>query len=210
MAARYSEDDGAGASARRPILVVEDDADARNILTLALEYEGYAVESADDGLSALQKLRSMRPQLIILDLNMPRMGGEEFLYAWRAGVQTAGVPVIIVTAASAALKPSDLGVEAFIPKPFDLDMLLWHVNDLLTLSHRASVSTSVNTPASEMAEVTERLATVMSSVLISAEQICAAPNLPDDLRNVATMGLDAAQRASVLVRRLNHIIVPQD
>jgi len=194
---------------RKTILVVDDDIDARAFLTLALEDEGYAVESAEDGLSALKKLRSTRPHLIILDLNMPRMGGEEFLFAWRAGVQASGVPVIIITASSDALRPADLGVEAFLPKPFELDTLLWHVSDLLTLPYRTTASVGGDTEALEVAEITERLVTVMSTLLISAEQLRDAQSLPEDLRNLATMGLDAAQRASVLVRRLNHLTVAE-
>ena len=66
---------------RRTVLVVEDDADILGMLQVSLELAGYEVESAADGLSALQKVRQATPDLVILDLNMPRMGGEDFLYA---------------------------------------------------------------------------------------------------------------------------------
>jgi len=194
---------------RKTILVVDDDVDARDVLRLALEDEGYVVESANNGLSALHKLRSTKPHLIILDLNMPRMGGEEFLYAWRAHVQTSGVPVIILTAASDALTPDDLGVEAFFSKPFELNTLLWHINDLLALPNRSPAWAGGDARGTEVADLTERLATIMSAVLISAEQLCAAQELPDDLQNLAAIGLGAAQRASVLVRRLNHLMAPR-
>ena len=129
--------DTASVPERKTILVVEDDADIVAILRFALEGDGFVVDSAGDGLSALQKARQATPDLVILDLNMPRMGGEDFLYAWRTGVETPGVPVIVITAESPALRPSDLGVEAFLPKPFHLDTLLWHVRDLLAIPPRA-------------------------------------------------------------------------
>jgi two-component system response regulator MprA len=193
-------------SARKTILVVDDDVDARAALRFALEDEGYAVDSAGDGLSALQKVRGTRPDLVILDLNMPRMGGEDFLYAWRTGVETPGVPVIVITATSQALRPEDLGVEAFLPKPFDVDKLLWHVRDLLALPSRAQGAAGRDPRGAEMVVVVDDLANAMSTVLLSAEQFAATPNLPDDRRTIAATGLDAAQRASALVRRLNHLI----
>src|SRR5215207_3905267 len=126
-------------SERRTVLVVEDDADLRAALRFALEDEGLAVEGAGDGLSALQKVRRLAPDLVILDLNMPRMGGEDFLYAWRTGVEAPGVPVIVITAESRALRPGDLGVAAFPSKPFDIQALLSYVRDLLAVPSQARV-----------------------------------------------------------------------
>src|SRR5690349_22835235 len=79
--------DTTASAAMKTILVVDDEVDLRRILQLALEEEGFHVDSAADGLAALRKVRERPPDLVILDLNMPRMGGEQFLYAWRAGVE---------------------------------------------------------------------------------------------------------------------------
>src|SRR4051812_28583112 len=65
--------DTPSASEGRTILVVEDDVDLRNTLRFALEDEGFAVERAGDGVDALRRIRQRAPDLIILDLNMPRM-----------------------------------------------------------------------------------------------------------------------------------------
>jgi DNA-binding response OmpR family regulator len=198
------------ASERRTILVVEDDADLLSMVQIALEHEGYEVESAIDGLNALQRVRRARPDLVVLDLNMPRMGGEDFLYAWRTGVEAPGVPVIVITAASQALRPQDLGVAACLPKPFALDSLLWHVRDLLAIPSQAppqARAAAGRDPRDvEMVEVTEDLVAVMSTLLISVEQLATAPDLPDDLSPLATAGLDAAQRAAALTRRLDHLL----
>ena len=193
-------------SERRTILVVEDDVDLHAMLQIALQQEGFAVESADDGLTALQNVRRTQPDLVVLDLNMPRMGGEDFLYAWRTGVEAPGVPVIVISAASQALRPQDLGVAAFLPKPFSLDTLLWHVRDLLAIPPQARAPAGRDSRDVEMAEVVENLIAVMSTLLISAEQLADAPELPDDLGPIAAASLDAAQRASVLARRLDHLI----
>jgi DNA-binding response OmpR family regulator len=193
------------ASERKKILVVEDDIALQDLLRFALETEGYDVESADDGLNALQKVRCARPDLVILDLNMPRMGGEDFLYAWRTGVEAPGVPVIVITAGSQAIRPQDLGVAAFLPKPFHVDELLRHARDLLAIPSGARAAAGRDPRDVEMAGVADDLAAVMSVLLISAEQLADAPGLPDDVLIIASTGLDAAQRASVLARRLSHL-----
>ena len=202
---RHGGADAPTVSERRTILVVEDDVDLRAALRIALEDEGFAVESAGDGLSALQKVRQLAPDLVILDLNMPRMGGEDFLYAWRTGVEVPGVPVIVITAQSRAIRPQDLGVAAFLPKPFRVDELLWHARDLLAIPSGARAAAGRDPRDVEMAGVADDLAAVMSVLLISAEQLADAPGLPDDARIIASTGLDAAQRASVLARRLSHL-----
>jgi DNA-binding response OmpR family regulator len=193
-------------SERRTILVVEDDVALQDMLRFALETEGYAVESAEDGLNALQKVRRAPPDLVILDLNMPRMGGEDFLYAWRTGVEAPGVPVIVITAVSQAIRPQDLGVAAFFPKPFSIDTFLWHVRDLLAMPLPADVAAGCDPRGAEMIGVADDLANVATTLLISIEQLAAAPDLPDDLRSIASTSLDTAQRASVLTRRLGHLV----
>src|SRR5215207_1238873 len=192
-------------SERRTVLVVEDDADLRAALRFALEDEGLAVESAGDGLSALQKVRQRTPDLVILDLNMPRMGGQDFLYAWRSGLETPGVPVIVITAESEALRAEDLGVSACLPKPFDVHQLLGTVKDLLAVPRGARAAAGRDPRGAEMAAIAEALATALSTLLIGVEGLATAPGLPDDLRAFAAAGLDAAQRASVLARRLHHL-----
>jgi DNA-binding response OmpR family regulator len=195
-----------GMSERRTVLVVEDDEAIHAMLRFALEDAGFAVESAGDGLNALQQVRLAQPDLVILDLNMPRMGGEDFLYAWRTGVEAPGVPVIVITAESQALRARDLGVAAFLSKPFAIDTLLWYVRDLLAVPSQARAAAGRDARDAEMAGVVDDLATVMSTLLISVEQLADAPTLADDLRPIATAGVEAAQRASALARRLNHLV----
>ncbi len=191
---------------RGTVLVVDDDVDTRAILRLALEDEGFTVDSAGDGLSALQKIRDATPDLIILDLNMPRMSGEDFLYAWRAGVETPGVPVIVITAASKALKPEDLGVDALLTKPFDLDVLARHVGRLVKSSPRSPVARSRDARTTELHDVTESLVKVMGVVLGTVELLADDPPDPNERRALTTRVLDSAQRGSALVRRLHRLV----
>ncbi|HLN46934.1 MAG TPA: response regulator [Magnetospirillaceae bacterium] len=80
------------------ILVVDDDPINRLLLTTILEHHGHAIFEAADGAHALGWLKERSPDLIIVDLNMPRMDGLEFLKVFRADERHAGVAVVIHTA----------------------------------------------------------------------------------------------------------------
>lgn len=79
------------------ILIVEDDKDLNNAYRIILENEGYAVESAFDGKEALSKIKSFEPNLILLDLLMPIMGGLEFLQHYDLLKMHSDVKVLIFT-----------------------------------------------------------------------------------------------------------------
>jgi two-component system, chemotaxis family, chemotaxis protein CheY len=105
----------------RPILVVEDDADARAALIDILEISGYSAVPAENGKKALEYLaEAALPSLIILDLLMPEMNGWEFRAAQKKDPNLARVPVVVVTAFSAA----NVDADSILIKPIDVDRLL--------------------------------------------------------------------------------------
>jgi CheY-like chemotaxis protein len=108
--------------ARPTILVVEDDPDALEALGDLLESHGYAVISARHGAEALELLgRSPLPRLIVLDLLMPTMDGWEFRRRQKNDPRIAHIPVVVVSASSAA-KPIE--ADTVLRKPVDIDRLL--------------------------------------------------------------------------------------
>ena len=100
--------------------MVDDDAQVRALLTLALTDEGFPVVTAPNGKVALERVEEHQPQLIVLDLHMPEMDGRTFLALYRLG-RGPQVPVLLTTAGSNASEVADMGADAFIAKPFDLD-----------------------------------------------------------------------------------------
>lgn len=107
----------------RPILVVEDDPSIREMLLLTLELEGMPVIAVNNGVDALNAISLREPEVVLLDLHLPVLDGEDVLRLLTAdGVD---VPVLLMTAdpRGAELGPRD-GVTGHIPKPFDLDDLL--------------------------------------------------------------------------------------
>lgn len=84
-------------SPSRPILVVEDDAPTREIITELLSTKGYLVVTAPDGESARAQVAASLPELVILDLVLPKVSGFELLAEWRANPRTAELPIFVLT-----------------------------------------------------------------------------------------------------------------
>ena len=114
------------------VLVVDDEPDIRSVVRLALEGKGYAVEEAAHGLAALHAASRRMPNVVVLDLRMPVMDGHQFIAAWRQVAAPAPVPVVAISAHEHPASTEELGVEAFLPKPFDLGALVGTVDRLLT------------------------------------------------------------------------------
>jgi len=108
------------------VLVVEDDEDVRDAIRFALMDEGYDVACAADGIEALDYLRrAPRPELILLDMMMPRMDGAEFRAAQVEDPAIATIPVVLVTADARALqRMKSMEARAYLKKPVSLDQLL--------------------------------------------------------------------------------------
>ena len=117
------------------VLVVDDDADKRKLLEVALGMEGYDVRTASNGRDALAAVDSYPPDLIVTDIMMPEMDGYELVRRIRQNPQTKFIPLILQTAARSDADDVRLGAElgalGFISDPTDLDLLLARARTLL-------------------------------------------------------------------------------
>jgi CheY-like chemotaxis protein len=114
------------------VLVVDDDPGIQELLVALLEDEGYAVLVAGDGLEALDALAVARPDIIVLDMMMPRMDGYGFAEERRRRALHADVPVLLLTADShSKQKAAETGAQASLAKPFSLATLVDLVNGLV-------------------------------------------------------------------------------
>lgn len=123
---------------RRPhILVIDDDRDIRESIRDLLEQDGCLVTSAADGLRALTYLRqcSRPPDLILLDLAMPRMNGFQFREAQLEEPDYAGIPVAIVSAETCADSIAGMRPAAVIPKPLNVKSLQRLIRSLPNARH---------------------------------------------------------------------------
>jgi two-component system alkaline phosphatase synthesis response regulator PhoP len=125
---------------RQKILVVEDEADIRELLCYSLTQEGYAVEEAADGAEALERVTRRAPDLAMLDLMLPRMSGLELCRRLRANPETAHLPVIMVTAKGAEVDRVlglEMGADDYVVKPFSPREVVARVKALLRRANAA-------------------------------------------------------------------------
>jgi DNA-binding response OmpR family regulator len=106
-----------------PLLLVEDDPQLRGMMAMLLEDEGYSVLVAPDGFTAIQYLQDHRPSLVILDLHLPNVDGDEVGARVRARYGQA-VPILVVTASRRGAAIAETLDAAYVAKPFDVDELL--------------------------------------------------------------------------------------
>jgi putative two-component system response regulator len=121
---------------RSRILVVDDNPVSRQFLEDELTDEGYLVSSAEDGEDALQKVTAESPDLILLDVIMPRLDGFETCRRLKSDSRTILIPVVMVTALTATherIKGIEAGADDFLSKPYNRLELLTRVRSLLKL-----------------------------------------------------------------------------
>lgn len=118
----------------KQILVIEDDASVRTLLDKSLRARGYDVVTCDDGLAGLTLLERLVPDLIIVDIMMPRLDGMTFVKAIKGNEHTKPIPVIFLTANNdprTMIAGINLGAKHYVTKPFQLDELLGKVAKVL-------------------------------------------------------------------------------
>ena len=119
-----SDEDSVRRAESCPILIVEDDADLREMMAQLLLLEGFTAQAVSNGREALDYLRrSDAPQVILLDLMMPVMDGWEFRREVQRNPKVANVPVIVLSALDQN-RAGYIGEVAFLKKPLDFDRLL--------------------------------------------------------------------------------------
>jgi chemosensory pili system protein ChpA (sensor histidine kinase/response regulator) len=120
--------------ARPLVMVVDDSLTVRKITSRLLAREGFDVAAAKDGVDALQALAERTPDLILLDIEMPRMDGFEFTKTLKGDPRHAHIPIIMITSRTAEKhrnRAAELGVDLYLGKPYQEDELLRHMRDML-------------------------------------------------------------------------------
>lgn len=113
------------------IMIVDDSRAFRMALSLLLQMEEYEVIEAEDGFACLEQCARAYPDLIIMDINMPRMDGFETIRRVR---EHSAVPILVLSARDARADKSqglDAGSDGYLSKPFDIDELLVRIETLL-------------------------------------------------------------------------------
>jgi DNA-binding response OmpR family regulator len=130
---------------KESILIVEDEEKIQRLLELELEYEGYQVGMASDGIEALEAYRSGSWDLILLDVMLPGLSGIELLRRIRANDTTT--PVILLTAKGSVedkVSGLDLGANDYITKPFQIEELFARIRAVLRMRSSTPESVVIN------------------------------------------------------------------
>jgi CheY-like chemotaxis protein len=118
------------------VLVVDDDQDGREVYSVGLQAAGFRVEEAADGFEAVDKGFKLRPQVILMDLLMPRLDGWQVVSWLKKNPVTQQIPIVAVTGAGPELKQMALeaGCRAVIDKPCNPERLIAEIRRLLAAS----------------------------------------------------------------------------
>lgn len=108
------------------VLVIEDDQDSREAIVQLLKMEGYQPYEAPDGETGVNKAREVRPDLILLDLNLPDIDGRQIIQMLRGDQSLAKTPILVLTAAgrNEAQSAVEMGANAYFIKPLEYETLL--------------------------------------------------------------------------------------
>jgi DNA-binding response OmpR family regulator len=119
----------------RKILIVDDEESFCHLLRLNLEMRGFQAAALSDGRQALKAAQEFSPDLILLDLLMPKMNGFEVLKHLKESPKTTGIPVLILTARvdeEAKLQAAGLYDEDYVEKPVEVDVLIGRIEKVLS------------------------------------------------------------------------------
>lgn len=119
--------------APRTVLLLEDNDSVRELLKVLLETEGYSIIEASDGQDGLTKAQELEPDLMILDLMMPGLDGENVLRTMKRHSKLSKVPVLVVSGKyeSLDLLRNQIGDENIFPKPFEPSRMLDRIGELI-------------------------------------------------------------------------------
>jgi DNA-binding response OmpR family regulator len=123
------------------ILIVDDEADLVAVLRFGLEAEGFEVVDASDGEDGLTKARDARPDLMVLDLMLPKMDGYKVCRALKYDERYRAIPIIILSARSGSQDRQlalDMGADDFVTKPYDMRDLVRRIRVHLNRTRRAA------------------------------------------------------------------------
>lgn len=141
----------------KSILIVDDDTSVRKLLRQELEAEGYVIHEAADGRQALWQAQQNRPDLIILDVMMPELNGFDVAAVLKNNPQTMRIPIMILSIVENQDRGYRLGVDRYLTKPIDTDLLLRETENLLAQGESAKKVMVVDENASTVRLLTEAL-----------------------------------------------------
>jgi DNA-binding response OmpR family regulator len=164
------------------ILIVDDDESIRSLLQQELGDAGYNIDEASNGKEALERVRTNRPDLIILDIMMPEMNGFDVAAVLKNDPQTMDIPIIVLSVVQDKARGFRIGVDRYLTKPIDTDLLFNEIGSLLEQGKSKRKVMIVDEDTAAVSTLTEVLKTKGYEVMESNEKELlenAVANQPD-------------------------------
>lgn len=123
----------AGEKNKKSILVIEDEKDLADIVIQVLQREGYQTDVAYDGQEGLRKIKDTRPDLVLLDVMLPKLDGRDLLNAVKNDKELKDIPILVLSARAEQWDRDtglQLGAEEYIEKPLDIFKLLRQIRNI--------------------------------------------------------------------------------
>ncbi|MEO1428936.1 MAG: response regulator [Cyanobacteria bacterium J06633_8] len=152
-----STENATNSNAQKTILVVDDDANIRELLRQSLQNQNYAVEEAKNGLDAINKIKIQKPDLIILDMMMPQINGFDTAAIIKNDPGIMDIPIIMLSIFEDKERGYKLGIDRYMTKPIESNKLIKEIGVLLSQGTSAKKVLVVDTTASTLLTLSEIL-----------------------------------------------------
>lgn len=149
----------------KKVLLIEDDETISNALSFALEEEGYEVLCAMDGEAGLEKARSEKPDIILLDIMLPKMNGFEVCQALKSDERFKSIPIIMITGlgdTDNTVKGLSLGADDYVSKPFNFQELIARLKSHLRMKELYDIVKTEEEEKTALLDVSQSLASTMN------------------------------------------------
>ncbi|MBV6624612.1 MAG: response regulator [Rivularia sp. (in: Bacteria)] len=153
----HSIETAATSNKQKTILVVDDDANIRELLRQSLQNQNYAVQEAKDGLDAINQIKINKPDLIILDVMMPQINGFDAAAIIKNDPLTMDIPIIMLSIFEDKERGYKLGIDRYMTKPIESNKLINEINVLLSQETSAKKVLVVDTTASTLLTLSQIL-----------------------------------------------------
>ncbi len=186
------------------ILVADDDPQNREMLARRLRRLGHAVETADDGQEAIDKVRSDHYELLLLDIQMPKMNGYEVLAHLQANPPASALPIIVLSASDDSDQVArciEMGAEDYLPKPFDPALLQARIDSSLEKKRFRDREAAYLETIKKEKERSDELLHVILPANIAAELKTTGEVKPRRVENVAVLFTDIVGFTSYCEKR---------
>jgi len=155
----HSTNNTSNSDRKKTILVVDDDANIRELLRQSLQNQGYAVREATDGLDAIYQIKADKPDLIILDVMMPQINGFDTAAILKNDPTKMDIPIIMLSIFEDKERGYRLGIDRYMTKPIDNNKLMKEIGSLLSQGTSAKKVLVVDTTASTLFTLSQILKT---------------------------------------------------